>query len=192
MSDKKKDTSVQDFFKDILNTIVSGLKKLFYDIAKFIFKSFIKMLIVFILIIIAIITLNGTFSKKLKGTCIDADEFGKKKNQILAKPLNDSTGYLVNNNYKHEKIRQKVRHTDIGLSLNGDPVTINITGQWIPWIGEDYVSKISSVNNGNDEKLITLNSKLENGGLPDKSFFCALNRFTLNNSHKFSNKDEEN
>ncbi len=192
MSDKKKDTSIQDFFKDILNTIVSGLKKLFYDIAKFIFKSFIKMLIVFILIIIAIITLNGTFSKKLKGTCIDADEFGKKKNQILAKPLNDSTGYLVNNNYKHEKIRQKVRHTDIGLSLNGDPVTINITGQWIPWIGEDYVSKISSVNNGNDEKLITLNSKLENGGLPDKSFFCALNRFTLNNSHKFSNKDEEN
>ena len=134
------------------------------------------------------ITVNASFSDKVRNTCIEADEFGTKKNQILAKPKKD-VDYIVNNPYKHEQIKQKVLHTNLGLSLNGNPLTINITGQWIPWL-VDYVNNINSDTKFGD---IIKNSKLENNGLPDKNFICALEKYTLDGSvYKLSNKAEEN
>lgn len=134
------------------------------------------------------ITVNASFSDKVRNTCIEADEFGTKKNQILAKPKKD-VDYIVNNPYKHEQIKQKVLHTNLGLSLNENPLTINITGQWIPWL-VDYANNINSDTKFGD---IIKNSKLENNGLPDKNFICALEKYTLDGSvYKLSNKAEEN
>ena len=169
-----------DFIKGLIQKLIDFFNK----IPPFLIKMLILAVIAIICIIIVIISVNASFSEKIVGTCIEADEFGTKSDKILAQPKKDSD-YMVNNSYKHEEIRQKVTHTDLGLSLNGDPLTINITGQWIPWL-YDYKEHNKSV-------YILNSSILENGGMPDKNFFCALEKYKIEGvDFTVSNKYEEN
>ena len=172
---------------DAIKELIKKIIDFFNKIPPFLIKMLVLTVIVIICIIIVVITINASFSEKIVGTCIEADEFGTKNNRILAQPKKDSD-YMINNSYKHEEIRQKIVHTDLGLSLNGEPLTINITGQWIPWL-YDYKEH-------NKTEYIFNSSVLENGGMPDKNFFCALEKYNLIKDagvdFSVSNKVDEN
>ena len=87
--------------------------------------------------------MNASYCNQLKGTCIEADEFGGKNNVIRAKPT-DNSQYTMKGNYKHNTFTQKINQTDLGLSLNGEPITINITGKWMPRYGDLSESELKS------------------------------------------------
>ena len=140
-------------------------------------KIIIAAVVVLVIYIIVIIAMNTSYCNLLKGTCIEADEFGSKKNIIRAKPLDKDSGYSLKNDYKHNEFTQKVVPTDLGLSLNGDPITINLTGEWTPWFGD-----LSE----EDFKNYSTNS----------NFICAVEKYKISNvggqTLKFSNREEEN
>lgn len=172
-----------DGIADLLEKFVENIKKL----PRFLFKVSKLALVIIILILIIFFTVSGVFSKQVGGTCIEAYDFGAKNNRILAKPEYNSD-YIVDNKYKYDEIVQKIRHTDLGLKLNGDPIIIRISGSWLPWLG-NYTSNIKS----GDERKIVNNSVLENKGLPDKRFYCALEKYKITDSNKkFSSRNEEN
>lgn len=120
--------------------------------------------------------MNASYCNQLKGTCIEADEFGGKNNVIRAKPT-DNSQYTMKGNYKHNTFTQKINQTDLGLSLNGEPITINITGKWMPWFGDLSESELKKYNT-------------------NENFICAIEKYKINDiggqKLTFSNNDEEN
>lgn len=169
-----------DFLKDsskkLGNTIRIVAVQAGKSIVKVAKKIIIASVIVLVVYIILIIVMNASYCKLLKGTCIEADEFGGKTNAINAKP-SDENQYTLKNDYKHNEFTQKVVPTDLNMTLNGDPIIINITGEWIPWFGD-------------------LSQSYFNTYKPDSNFICAVEKYTISNiggqSLKFSNKEEEN
>jgi type IV secretory pathway VirB6-like protein len=177
VSAKITGADVTDFAKGI-GKIGSGIKKKvnFNNLKKLGKNILIKLLIVLVvwlILVVVIITITAVACRDLKGTCIEADEFGQRGNLIKAK--NDSSdGYLLDSSYKHEKFSQKINPTDLSLKLTGEPLLINITGQWLPWFGDLDEAQRKKVN-------------------PPENFFCALEKYEiLVQSHKFSDKLDEN
>lgn len=167
---------LKDSSKKLGNTIRIVAVQAGKSIAKVAKKVIIAGIIILVVYIILIIVMNASYCKLLKGTCIEADEFGGKTNAINAKPL-DENQYTLKNDYKHNEFTQKVVPTDLNMTLNGDPIIINITGEWIPWFGDLSQSHFNTYK-------------------PDSNFICAVEKYTISNiggqSLKFSNKEEEN
>jgi hypothetical protein len=162
---EKAGGAVREFAKKLKETLKGIGKKLLKYIA-----IGLGVGIAFILVILIIATSKCS---SLKGTCIEADEFGQRRNTVRARPTSESD-YVINNAYKHEKFTQKTAPTDLGLSLTGEPVTINISGGWLPWFGDLDNDAINAIN-------------------PPWHFFCALEkRIITNSNYKFSNRADEN
>ncbi|MDR2078068.1 MAG: type IV secretion system protein, partial [Rickettsiales bacterium] len=149
------------------------IANLIKKIAKRIAIILVAAAIVILIYLIIILIFTVTSSKELRGTCIEADEFGQKRNTIPAKPIRDSDYLTESSTYSHEKFMERVRQTDLKLSLTGEPITINITGKWTPWFGS---------LSDDDRKKIGL----------DDNFFCSLEKHKITGSYSFSNVADEN
>ena len=151
---------IATIFKRIFKAIVNLVKQ----IVKLAAIIAIAFLIFTVLFIIIFLSSSWDIKNKFGGTCIEANEFGIKGNIIKAYAENDSQIIFdYSSTYKHESMMQKIQQTDLGLTLNGDPLLINITGSWLPWHGDlIYPNKYDSV--------------LEESAFynVDESFLCAL------------------
>lgn len=151
-------------FLEIIKKAKDFIVKFFKTAAKFILVIIILIIMVLVAYVIIFLSSSWNIRDKLKG-CLEANEFGQKNNVILAYSLNndDNDFSLLNyNTYKHEYLMQKIKQTDLGLTLNGDPITINITGTWSPWRSNlarpssDTVLEHSSFYNLDDKFLCAM------------------------------------
>ena len=153
------------------NLIASIFKKLFKVIINLI-KQIVRLaliiaiafLIIAVLFMIIFLSSSWDIKNKFGGTCIEANEFGTKGNIIKAYAENDSQILFdYSSTYKHESMMQKIQQTDLGLTLNGEPILINITGSWLPWQGDLIYPN-------------TYDSVLEQSAFynVDENFLCAL------------------
>lgn len=151
---------IATIFKRIFKAIVNLVKQI-VKLAAIIAIAFI---IITVLFIIIFLSSSWDIKNKYGGACIEADEFGIKGNIIKAYAENDSQIIFdYSSTYKHESMMQKIQQTDLGLTLNGDPLLINITGSWLPWHGDLIYPN-------------TYDSVLEESAFynVDESFLCAL------------------
>lgn len=138
------------------------IRKTLKMLGSLVFKLIILAIIIALIYLTVFLSINSKMAGNLKGTCIEADEFGSKNNIIRARPISDAD-YYINKSFKDDEFTQKIKPTDLNLALNGDPVTINIVGQWTKW---PYNT--------------------------NPNFICALEKYTLTGDKKFSNRAEEN
>ncbi len=145
-----------------------GAKKMLVGVGGklIIFLSFI-LIIISLFLIISFVTLSNEYINEMNGTCIEANEFGL-SSKVIRATAQQEDDFILKQSPKYEEVTEKIRLTDLKLTLNNDPIVINIIGKWLPWRANSGFSK------------------------PNENFICMLEKVKLPDDAKFSNKEEEN
>ena len=170
------DNKFVDFIKNIFESVFSIIKA----VSRLALTIVVIILIISVLYFIVFFSSAWDIKNKFAGTCIEANEFGIKNNSVMAFAKDDTELLLDrSSDYKHESLMQKIRPTDLNLTFNGDPLLINITGSWSPWLSNiesnsDYESKLE------ESYLYTINN----------NFLCALERYENNKLNTILNDEK--
>lgn len=116
--------------------------------------------------------MNAKYVKNITNgasSCIEANEFGSASKVIQSRPISLSDFITLSNTPRYEEFTERMYPTNLKLTLNGDPIIINITGKWTPWRMND--------------------SRFE---APKEDFICLLEKKVLPDDKRFSTNSEEN
>lgn len=168
-TNKNKDT--EDSYKvgsieKFLNKIAALLKKGAVRVAVVIVSVFLVSLV---FLFFTFISLNAEYVKRMDGVCVEADELSSAAKIIRSRPENDSDIIQLLSSPKYEEYSQKMRPTDINLTLNGEAIILNIAGKWTPWNMDEEIFEV-----------------------PNDSYVCLLEKKLIPEGYRFSNRDEEN
>lgn len=156
--------------------IKENLKKF----GKFLKKGAIKIgvysVAIFILILVVVfaifITMNSKYVKTITNgstSCIEADEFGSVGKVIQSRPISINDFIRLSETPRYEEFTERMYPTDLKLTLNGEPIIVNIEGKWTPWHMDNDMFEA-----------------------PNESFVCLLEKNKLPDNMRYSNNDEEN
>ncbi len=157
-----------------------GIKKFLVKVGGklIIIASFVVVLILLFLVI-TFISISAVYVNEMDGTCVEADEFGS-SSKIVRATAQSEDDFTLKQNPKYEEVTEKIRLTDLKLTLNNDPIIINISGKWLPWRTGSNINPNSDFS----KKSIFKN--------PNESFICMLEKAKLPEDTRYSSKEEEN
>lgn len=142
-------------------------KKIGSKVSKYAPAGALLIAVILVIYIIIFITLSVEFAKKYTGVCIEADDFGTRGNGIPAYARNVDTDFTINRGYIHEEYTQRLEPVDLKLTFNGEPLIINITGQWRPWLVNMKKERYITEDTLPYDAFYTLDSR----------FLCALEKY---------------
>jgi type IV secretory pathway VirB6-like protein len=123
-----QETSNKNFFFDILSSVISLIPSFYHKFLKN--KNLVTKLFTSFFLIV--------FLSGCEPGCVESNEFDNEFVRIDSYPIADGVEGLGDN--------QTAKWHDTGLKTNGEAISLQITGSWTPWYGNDDLSGLVQLN----------------------------------------------